>query len=69
MDAEGNKSFPDTLVSSSDDDSDDASSEASKDDEEMLVDVPFVHHLSNLDDKREEAWQKIKTYVEMKKVV
>lgn len=52
-DAEGDKSLLGALVSNSD--SDGYNSEASKDDEEMLVDVPFIYHLSNLDDEREEA--------------
>lgn len=66
IDARANKSLLEALVSSSDIDR--SNSEASKDDEEMLVDVPFIHHLSNLDDEREEARKKL-SYVEMKMTI
>lgn len=66
-DARGDKSLPEALVSSSD--TDGTNSQASKDDDEMLVGVPFIDPLSNLDDEREETSQKLKSYVEMKKTI
>ncbi|KAJ0977999.1 hypothetical protein J5N97_013473 [Dioscorea zingiberensis] len=52
-----------------DDNTSDDSSDSGKDDEEMLADIPFIDHNSDTDDEREEARDKMRRFVQLRRAI
>ncbi|KAJ0959779.1 hypothetical protein J5N97_000527 [Dioscorea zingiberensis] len=49
------------------DNTSDDSSDSGKDDEEIVADVPFINHNSDIDNEREEARDKIRRFVQLRR--